>query len=313
MTYSAAIDIGTHSALLLIARCRNAQVDPVVDLARTTKLGAGLSPTGQISSEGMERLGRVLESYRAILSEYPIAQLTVFATAAFRQASNAADCAAQIQTTFGWPLRILTGDEEANYTFRGICQLIQSGSSPIAARTATLDRVMAIDIGGGSTEVILGQPPTIHQQQSYPVGVLGLKQQLQLGDQLTTTNLDRIEAWLHQQIDVLPLPVEVGRVIITGGTATTIAALLLEMTDYDFRRIDGFCCPKADIELLLWELNRLTPSQRTDLPGMEPGRSDVILPALCLLWYLVKPLPVETITVSIRGARYGIVGSQLPE
>jgi exopolyphosphatase/guanosine-5'-triphosphate,3'-diphosphate pyrophosphatase len=312
MTYFAAIDIGTHSALLLIAHCTNGQVHPTLDLARTTKLGEGLIHTGQISPHGMERLVSVLQAYQAILSEYPIEQLTVFATATFRQASNADACAAQIQSTFGWPLQILTGDEEAHYAFQGICQLIETEAASPSSVPSSTDApiILAIDIGGGSTEVIVGKPPLIQHQNSYPIGALGLKQQLKLGDQLTAEDFQHIEALLASQIGDLPAPPDLSQVLITGGTATTVAALLLEMSDYDFRRIDGFRCTVEEIKLLLRELNGLTLSQRADLPGMEPGRSDVILPALSLLLYLVEPLPVEVLTISIRGARYGILSGK---
>jgi exopolyphosphatase/guanosine-5'-triphosphate,3'-diphosphate pyrophosphatase len=310
MTYAAAIDIGTHSALLLIAQCQGDQVRPQVDLARTTKLGESLSSTKAISPAALERLLAVLKIYQAILSEYPIQQLTVFGTAAFRLAVNADVCREAIARTFGWSLRILSGEEEADYTFKGVLQLFSKTRSFAAGATS---RVVAIDIGGGSTEIISGLPGRVQQQWSIPVGAVFLKQQFEPGDCLTDSDIDRMVQFLTNHFAAIQGVSSPHRVFVTGGTATTLAALLLEMEEYDFRHIDGYGCTLASIEVLFRELNLLSTAQRADLPGMEAGRADVILPALVILRTLLNLLGTETITVTVRGARYGILQEPVGE
>ena len=303
MTYAAAIDIGTHSALLLIAQCKGGQIEPQIDLARTTKLGASLTSTKQINSTALARLMTVLQSYQAILSEYPIQKLTVFGTAAFRLAENAEACREAIASAFGWSLRILSGAEEAYYTFKGISQLLPAS---LAAPGAP-NPVLAIDIGGGSTEVISGLQGRIHQQWSFPIGAVLLKQQFKPEDCLSNLDVLRMGQFLANHfapVRLSPLPQQA---FITGGTATTLAALLQEMEEYDFRRIDGYTCGLDAIEMLFQELNRLTISQRSDLPGMEPGRADVILPALVILRTLLQQINIHTAIITVRGARYGIL------
>jgi exopolyphosphatase/guanosine-5'-triphosphate,3'-diphosphate pyrophosphatase len=306
MTYAAAIDIGTHSALLVIAKRRGNKISPQIDLARTTKLGEALTETKQLNPAAIERLMGVLKTYQAILSEYPVEHPTVFGTAAFRLAQNAELCRQAIADQFGWSLRILSGEEEAVYTFRGVTQLLMQGETVALPRANP--QVLAIDIGGGSTEVISGLPGQIQQQWSIPVGAVLLKQQFDLGERLSLSTIQQIEQFLTNHFTRMQVVSPPDQVWVTGGTATTLAALLQEMTEYDFRRIDGYTCSLESIEMLFHELNQLTNNQRADLPGMEAGREDVILPALVILRTLLDYFSTYAITVSIRGARYGILG-----
>ena len=167
--------------------------------------------------------------------------------------------------------------------------------------------VLAIDIGGGSTEVISGLPSQIQQQWSIPVGAVLLKQQFNLGDRLTPSTIEQIEQFLTNHFALMKAVSPPEQVLVTGGTATTLAALLQEMTEYDFRRIDGYTCSLESIEMLFHELNQLTNHQRADLPGMEAGREDVILPALVILRTLLILIQAKSIVITIRGVRYGIL------
>ena len=303
MPYFAAIDIGTHSALLLIARGRGGVIQPQVDLARTTKLGVDLVNTKLISPVALARLMAVLGTYQAILSEYPIEHLIVFGTAAFRLAENASECRQAIAETFGWSLRILSGEEEADYTFKGVTQLLVRDPPPTHEGAV----ILAIDIGGGSTEIISGIPEQIQSRWSIPVGAVLLKQQFQPGDTLSASEVEQMKVFLANHFQRVSLSTRPQQILVTGGTATTVAALLQDMEEYDFRRIDGYCCTIDDLDMLFQELNGLTNSQRADLPGMEPGRADVILPALVILHTLLDHIQGNSITITIRGARYGIL------
>lgn len=311
----AVIDIGTHSALLLIANVINGQVTPLLDEARTTHLGAGLKLSGKIEPTAQARLMTVLVAYEAILSEYEVDQVICYGTAAFRYADNAAACQQQIQQAFGWPVRILSGQEEAAFTFRGALQTLRTltpktgePSSPVGQNTD--QTTLAIDIGGGSTEVIWGSSNSLKYSCSLSVGAVLLQEQFSLGDQLAAAQEQAIDAFLDLQFQAIELPDSPGLALVTGGTATTLAALLLELTVYDLERIDGVAIACPQIEMLYTELNQLSLAQRADLPGMEAGRATVILPALRLLLRLMVRLRCRQITVTVRGARYGILEDQ---
>jgi exopolyphosphatase/guanosine-5'-triphosphate,3'-diphosphate pyrophosphatase len=304
MSYLAAIDIGTHSALLLIAQRTDGQLQPLLDVARTTKLGETLASTKQISPAALDRLLGVLNIYQAMLSEYPLQRLVVFGTAAFRLATNTDACRRAIADQLGWPLQVLSGPAEADYTFRGIVQLLPP---PSALASESRPPVLAIDIGGGSTEVISGVPGCIHHQWSIPIGAVLLQQQFHPGDCLSGFTIQQMEQFLANHFAPIQLPETPRQVFVTGGTATTLATLLQELREYNFRRIDGYRCSLDSIDMVFQELNRLTTAQRADLAGMEAGRADVILPALVILRMLLGKFQTRTITITIRGARYGIL------
>lgn len=302
MVHSAVIDIGTHSALLLIANLTHNQVLPIVDIATTTKLGEGLAQTGQISQAAMVRLLAVLADYQTRLTAYAIDQVQVVGTAVFRQAHNAQSCQAQIQQRLGWPLSILTEDEEATYAFRGMQQLVRS-HGPIPGDQP----IVAIDMGGGSTEIIYGDATGIHWQWSLPVGAMTLKDQYVSSETLSVAVAGRLDDHLMQLLQPLPLPLPSWPVIVTGGTVTTLASLKLELSQYSWKHIDGFCCTVPELDMLYRELNQLSVVQRQDLVGMEPGRADVILPALRLLLALLNHFNRDTMIITVRGVRYGLL------
>ncbi len=202
-----------------------------------------------------------------------------------------------------WSLRILSGEEEADYTFKGVTQLLVRDPPPTHEGAV----ILAIDIGGGSTEIISGIPEQIQSRWSIPVGAVLLKQQFQPGDTLSASEVEQMKVFLANHFQRVSLSTRPQQILVTGGTATTVAALLQDMEEYDFRRIDGYCCTIDDLDMLFQELNGLTNSQRADLPGMEPGRADVILPASVILHTLLDHIQGDSITITIRGARYGIL------
>lgn len=303
MACSAVIDIGTHSALLLVAETAGGSLRPLLDEARTTRLGAGLKDSQRISPEAQARLLQVLATYEAILSEYEIERLLCFGTAVFRHARNAAEVLQQIQLKLGWPVQVLSGQQEAEYTFKGV---LQTQLADPAGGSA-----IAVDIGGGSTEVIFGSRRAIAQCWSFPVGALSLQEQFQLGESIDSQTAAAIDRFLEDCFGPLLPPEPAAPMIVTGGTATTLAALMLELQSYDISRIDGCQFSQAQLAVMYSELNQLTVSQRADLPGMEAGRAEVILPAMRILQGLLHRLQAQAITVTVRGARYGLLEAAL--
>ncbi|WP_187329223.1 Ppx/GppA phosphatase family protein [Halomicronema hongdechloris] len=289
----AAIDIGSHSALLLIAQYRHGHLDPVVDLARTTHLGEGVVASGQLSEAAMARTLMVLRDYGQILSQYGVDHPVCYGTAALRQAQNTATLQQRVQQELGWSIRVLSGEEEAHYTFRGATAQIPAGGAVV------------IDIGGGSTEVVMGQQGHIEASWSLPVGAVSLRERFEICDRIPGPIAQAMDVYLAQVFQSIPattLPL-----LVTGGTPTTLAALMLNLATYDSRRIDGHCFELEDFEMLYDELNHLSLHQRADLPAMELGRAMVILPALRLLITLMRQLRSLHLTVTVRGPRYGIL------
>jgi exopolyphosphatase/guanosine-5'-triphosphate,3'-diphosphate pyrophosphatase len=293
----AAIDIGTNSILLLVAERTDHTLTPLIDLAKTVRLGESLGATGKLSEIAMARTLTGLSSYAKALEQFSPDQVICFGTAALRVASNAAEFCQQVNAKFGWPVQILTGEEEAHYTFRGV----------MSALAADHPDALAIDIGGGSTEVIAGTRDRIYYQTSLPVGAVVLQEQFHLGERVSPAHQKIVETTLTQQFATLVIPDRNSTILVTGGTATTLAALDQQLTRYDIQRIEGYGMDRGAIATLYHQLNQLSHQERAALPGMKPGRADIILPALLILLTLLTHLQANRIQITVRGARYGLL------
>jgi len=297
LAYAAAIDIGTHSALLLVAEVHGERLRPIVDQATTTKLGASFDPAVGIGSDALARLLDALVSYRATLAAYPDVVPQVVGTAVFRRARNAPQIQQVIQQQLGWPLRILSPAEEADLSFRAIAQLVQPQAD---------QPLVAIDLGGGSTEVVIAQGGQ-RQDWSLPLGAVGLQERFATADQLSVVDQGTLDDYLNQQVATIPAPTGPAQVVLTGGTATTLASLMLDLSSYDPLQVEQVLCPAEQVESLFRELNQLSLSQRQDLIAMEPGRADVILPALRWVMALLRHFDCPQLVLTGRGLRYGLL------
>jgi len=304
----AVIDIGTNSVLMLIAeQSTNGQIQAITDQAKTARLGEGLAATGLLSDTAMARTLAILQGYAEAIATEVVSEVICFGTAALRRAENAQDFIGQVKQQLGWTVRVLSGEEEAEYTFAGV----MTTTSP------RQETAIAIDIGGGSTEVVYGsRPQGITFQQSFPVGAVTLKDQFQLNDTIPTEQQEAVLADLHELFQHLE-PANDRHVLFTGGTATTMPALQLRRSAYEelWQLNDTFVFSSQGVEKLYQKLNQLSLEARSQLHGMEPGRADIILPALLILKALLNKFwpenpPLLSLTCTARGARYGILLQQ---
>lgn len=301
----AVIDIGTNSVLMLIAEPQaDGSLKALQDQAKTARLGEGLATTGLLSEAAMARTLAILRGYRQKIQAEDISDIICFGTAALRRASNAQDFITQVQQQLSLNIQVLSGEEEAHYTFAGAMSASQA------------DQAVAIDIGGGSTEVVYGsRTQGISFQQSFPVGAVTLKEQLSLASQISVAERDRALTHLQSQFKNLQ-PAHNASVLFTGGTATTLPALEKRLTSYDIAQIEGTELSPVQIQHLYDRLNGMEVEARSQLPAMEPGRADIILPALLILQALLRQLWPDTwstdptpasLLCTVRGARYGIL------
>ncbi len=295
----AVIDIGTNSVLLLVAEQKSdGTLQAITDQAKTARLGEGLAATGLLSATAMTRTLAILQDYNQNIQAEGVRDVICFGTAALRRAENSQTFIQQVQQQLGWTVQVLSGKEEARYAF-------------IGAMSATdADSAVVIDIGGGSTEVVYGSlSQGVTSEQSFPIGAVTLKDQLSLGSQISGGERDRAVAHLQEPFKALS-PANSAAILFTGGTATTLPALEKQLTTYDIDQIEGTQLTTAKIQNLYEHLNGMGIEARSQLPGMEAGRADIILPALLLLEALLSQLLPQTpkpITCTVRGARYGIL------
>jgi exopolyphosphatase/guanosine-5'-triphosphate,3'-diphosphate pyrophosphatase len=291
----AAVDLGTNTVLLLVAdRGTGELLSPVTDRATVTRLGEGVDRTRRLAPAAIARTSACLEEYARVVRELGAERIAVVGTSAMRDAQGGDELQEQIRMLFGVEPRVLSGDDEARLTFRGaVGGLSRADDAEIGV----------FDIGGGSTEVIIGRVgdavPRIAFSESFDVGSVRLTERH--GENRSAL----LEAARAAFRNVPELPSELDPVGV-AGTMTTLAAVSLALHPYDGARVHGHAMERDELERVLDRLASLDPSDRRNVVGMEPKRADVILAGGCLALALLDHWGADRVVVSDRGVRWGL-------
>lgn len=294
--WRAVIDIGTNSVLLLIARrAVDGRVEVALDQSTITRLGKGAGQTGVLAPDAIARTLSALQRYRQTAAAHGASLLAV-TTEGVRMASNRDDFLEPAAAVLGAPVRLLGGDEEAELSYRSVAQETD-GAGPLRV----------IDIGGGSTEIAVGEGMTLRSSVSHRIGAVRLTERFVSCDPPTPAMVAAIEAEaLATFARGQPLP---SHPVLHGvaGTVTTAAALLLALERYDRERVDGTAFTAAQVRGLRDELARETSAERCRRPALDPGRADVVVAGLTILVAALQHCGADTLAVRDRGLRYALV------
>jgi exopolyphosphatase/guanosine-5'-triphosphate,3'-diphosphate pyrophosphatase len=298
----AAIDIGTNTALLLVADgSAGVALHAVVERATITRLGEGVDRSRSLSSAAVARTRQCLERYARQVRELGAARVAVVGTSAMRDAQGGQVMRECVRSLFGVEVRVLSGEEEARLAFRGAM-----GGLAIDARKDCA----VFDIGGGSTEVVIGHVeegvPRIGFAASYNLGSVRLSERHVTHDPPTETERVAVtQAARDAFMNVPPLPDSSPPVGI-AGTMTTLAAVALRLENYDGARVHGHMLPIAELRGVVHRLAALNLEKRKQVPGMEPKRADVIVAGGLLALALLDHWAARAVRVSDRGVRWGL-------
>ena len=302
----AAIDCGTNSIRLLVADLLPDGDDVrLVDVhreMRVVRLGEGVDATGRLSGASIDRTWSALADYSAILRVLDAVQVRMVATSATRDAANRQDFVDMVRSTLGQEPEVITGGEEAELSFRGAVADLAPKTGPF----------LVTDIGGGSTEMVVGAVVAgrieIAGRVSLDIGCVRITERLLHGDPPTGTQRREATEWIRTALDsgLDKLPVRsVRRLIPVSGTATTVAAAALRLPTYDPERIHLSRIRSARVHEVAELLLGATRAHRAALPYMHPGRVDVIGAGALILSILVRlvsrrmgPAWADEITVS---------------
>lgn len=292
-----AIDCGTNTVLLTIAELRGGALEPVIERAEITRLGEGLAKSGVLNEAAIARTASAFADYAALIAEHRCDRVMVVGTEALRRANNGAVAVAAFDaalSSVGAKLEIIAGKREAQLSFDAV-----RGSFAHLAGTRTV-----VDIGGGSTELVVGEE-RIEGVVSLPIGSVVLTEQYIAHDPPTAEE----RAALRNAIDVAlsAAPLLRGTVIGIAGTVTTYAAISLGMTDYDATRIHGMELSLAAIDLEVERLGTMRVDDRRRTPGLAPKRADVIYAGGVILSRILHRADVASCIVSDRGIRWGLL------
>jgi exopolyphosphatase/guanosine-5'-triphosphate,3'-diphosphate pyrophosphatase len=289
----AAFDIGTNTLLMLIAD----GIRRVEDHADIVRLGEGLDRTGRLSEAAMgraeESLGRLVERAQSL----GVKRARAVGTEALRKAENGAEFVARanrLLEKIGGQLEIIDGDREARLSFLAVSASFPSLHGP---RTV-------VDIGGGSTEVLVGDA-TVDAALSVPIGSVRLTERLLHHDPPTKDECRALRVAVDDALAQTPQPA--GELVGIAGTVTTLAAMSLGMTDYDGERVHGSRISRAWLATAVEKLAATAVADRKRTPGLDPRRADVIYAGAVILLAMVERAKVDSVLVSDRGIRWGLV------
>ena len=297
----AGIDIGTNTILLLVAEVENHQVQRVLeDHVRVVRLGQGVDKNRAFHPDAIERARQCFAEYAEILKKYPGVPLKAAATSGSRDARNSAEFFAEVKAKFGISVDVISGDEEALYSFRGA---LPAGAMDPA-------KIAVVDIGGGSTEIVGLEADQKLFRYSFEIGCVRLGERYLLSDPATEEQKQNLLTFIRgefakQQHLLKKLPSK--KLIGVAGTATYLASTKLELAKFDPELVHGAKLSLADIDGLVKSLAPLTAAQRLGLGGMDKGRADVIVAGALILRELLVTAEVSEIQISVRGLRYGLV------
>lgn len=307
-TAYAALDLGTNNCRLLIARAGGDDFTVVDAFSRVVRLGEGLTTTGRMSDEAMDRAVEALSVCAEKLKKRNVVLARSVATEACRQAVNGAQFIERVKRETGIHLDIISPKEEARLAVMGCHALLEPGEGP----------AMIFDIGGGSTELVLvstsGIVPEILDWVSVPWGVVSLTES-ERTDGDSPEELAAVYKAMRDKVMgsfadfAARLPEHPGdrRLLGTSGTVTTLASVYLKLNSYDRRAVDGLHLPTAEMRAISQEIAKRSIDGRAQFPTIGHERADLVVAGCAILESIFDIWPGERLGVADRGIREGIL------
>jgi exopolyphosphatase/guanosine-5'-triphosphate,3'-diphosphate pyrophosphatase len=298
----AAIDVGTNTVLLLVAeRGADGSFAPVSERAEITRLGRGVDRTRRLDPAAIRDTVEVLARYAAEARALGARQIACVATSAARDAANGSDFFATARAAAGVAPEVVSGDEEARLVYA-------SAWRDFGATGRTL---AVLDVGGGSTELVVGDGPAPRARASVQLGAVRLTERLVTADPIPPAELAGLRAAAAAAMAGLPIAEvgDPGRATLVGvaGTVTTLAAVERGLRVYDAGVVHGAVLSLDALERLHARLGALTVAARAAVPGMEPKRADVIVAGCAIVIEAMRAARFDRVTVSDRGVRWGLL------
>ncbi len=306
----ASFDLGTNTFLLLVADVEDGRVEPAYEKETIVRFGKGVDAAGNLNVEAMQRGLACLQEYVALAKQHGAGQIFAVGTSALRDAANRSEFLDAAFEKTGLRIEIISGEKEAQLAFAGALSNMPDLPSPIAV----------LDIGGGSTEVVIGESRQLLSGNEIPlnarsadIGSVRLTERFAKSDPVQPEEVQRLREQAETIMRATWSPeslAKVKTVIGTAGTITTLAAMALAMQEYDPRRIDGYLLTRQKLGEVIAELTRRTIAERQRMPGLSPARADVILAGALILETFLKVFHFSELMVSDRGLRYGVLIEQ---
>jgi exopolyphosphatase/guanosine-5'-triphosphate,3'-diphosphate pyrophosphatase len=293
LTRVAAVDLGTNATRMLVADVEDGRVDAIVRRLVFTRLGEGVDERRRLLPISIARARNCLTDYRREIEQLGAERVLAFGTSALRDAENGEAFLGEVEWSYGFATRLLSGEEEALLIFRGVTneRTVEEGT-------------LVVDVGGGSTELVLGGPEGVSFHASLDLGCV----------RLTERFGEDTEACAEHVRSELPA-LEPRGAIGVAGTITAIAALDLGLVEYDSERVHGHTLTADAARTQLERLAALPLEERRRVPGLEPERAPVIVAGAVIVREVLDRYGLEALEVSEHDVLYGaaLAAAELPE
>jgi exopolyphosphatase/guanosine-5'-triphosphate,3'-diphosphate pyrophosphatase len=291
----AVIDVGTNSARLLVADVTDGRVEPVERRSTVTRLGRGVDLSGRLSAGAIEDACAAIGEYVATLEKLGAETVDAIATSAVRDAENGGAFVAELRERFALSARILDGEEEARLTYVGA-----------TSERAPTEPTLVVDIGGGSTELVVGTGTEISFHASLQAGVVRHSERHIASDPPTAVELEALATDVRGLIEAaIGSGVEASAGIAVAGTPTSLAAIEMALEPYDPARVHGHVLPLPSIQRMLSQLASTPLAQRVKIPGLHPDRAPTVVAGVVILIETMRAFGLERIEVSEHDILYG--------
>ncbi|MDQ6631186.1 MAG: Ppx/GppA family phosphatase [Verrucomicrobiota bacterium] len=300
----AVIDVGTNSVKLLVADFSGNKIKPLLEESKQTRLGRGFYQTHLLQPSAIEKTTEAVAHFAQIAKKQGATFIRVIATSAARDAKNPDDLINAIEKKSTLRVEIISGEQEADWVFRGVITNPELAQHPL----------LILDVGGGSSEFILGEKGHQYFRRSFKIGTVRLLEQFPHSDPPTDAELAHCHQWLKKFLkkeiapDLEPALAsccdEKIQLVGTGGTATILARIQKQLDDFDREQIEATLLTRAEIHTLAQRLWSLPLAQRKEIIGLPKKRADVILAGAVIYEAVVEQFGFSELRISTRGLRY---------
>jgi len=328
----ASIDIGTNTILLLIAEVERGEIHPLFEMETVVRLGEGIHKNKILLNEAMERGIQTLSQYLKRCRAMEIEKIFAAGTSALREAKNSGDFLNRAKEKLNLSIEVISEEEEAHLSFLAVVRDLErvnpvrnssrrdlkpNGTfNPATEKSGIISNgvktpILVVDVGGGSSEFILGKGDQIHRWISLPLGSVRLTEQFLHSNPVQDEEMEKMEKKIREQLVHIPHSQEPFLMVAVGGTATTLASVEQGLDEFIPEKIRHFVLKRDELEKQLRLYRSKTIEERKKISGLPGARSDVILGGGMILYLAMEELNCPSVLISCHGVRYGLLYKKL--
>jgi len=297
----ASIDIGTNTILLLIAEVEGERIRPLSEMETVVRLGEGVQESGILTNEAMNRGIQTLLHYSERCQAMGVQKLFAVGTSALREAKNSGEFLRLVKKKLNLSIEVISGEEEARLSFLAVSKDL----------TEVNESILVVDVGGGSTEFILGRSNQIDEWISLPLGSVRFTEQYLHSDPVREGEWRTMEKRIGELLAKIPHSQEPPSMVAVGGTGTTLASVEQGLREFIPEKIHHFVLKKEALRDQLLLYRSKTIEERKEIPGLPAARADVILAGGTILYLTMEKLNCPSVLISCHGVRYGLLYTRL--